>query len=92
MRKKQANHIPHEPVIKPKQRQYDPITDDPSDWVGRRPNTKAEQKIIDARMKKFLEDHPNFTFWKDHPEYVDKYLSEIDLKELGFNDNNELPK
>lgn len=54
-------------------------------FTNGRPTTKAEQKRIDTQMKKFLETHPNHSFWKDHPEYVEKYLDEIDLSELDLN-------
>lgn len=63
---------------------FDPKKHDPSDFVGRRPNTKFEQRKIDAQMKAFLESNPNHSFWKDHPEYLEKYLNDVDLSELNL--------
>lgn len=43
-----------------------------------------EQKIIDQKMDTYLESHPNSDFFKEHPEYVDAYLSRVDISELGL--------
>lgn len=49
-----------------------------------KPNTKAQQKVIDAQMKEFLETNPNHSFFDDNPQYKEKYLKEIDLSELDL--------
>jgi hypothetical protein len=58
--------------------------DSPEAATTGRPLNKFEQRKVDAQMKRFLEEYPNIGFWKDHPEYVDKYLDDIDLSELDL--------
>lgn len=45
--------------------------------------TQAKQKMIDMQMDRFLEQNPNIGFFREHPEYVERYLERIDLSELN---------
>lgn len=51
------------------------------EWDGT-PYTPEQQKQVDATMKSFIEQMPEAGFFKQHPEYLDRYISQIDLSEL----------
>lgn len=49
-----------------------------------KPLSRSDREINKRIMTDFLEKHPNSQFWTDHPEYMDEYLNDIDLSELGL--------
>lgn len=57
---------------------YDPIDTVPYSA----PITKAEAEQNEQIMFWFIERHPNSKFFSDHPEYVDKYLAQVDISEI----------
>ncbi|MEI8142826.1 MAG: hypothetical protein WCG90_08170 [Chitinophagia bacterium] len=67
------------------QEQEKPIDEEPY----RNPIKPHEQRIIDQMMDGYLERHPNSQFFVDHPEYVESYLSKVDISELGLDVQDE---
>lgn len=59
---------------------YEQVED--SIYSDGRKNTNEEQKIIDKMMDEFIAKNPNSEFAKNNPQYVENYLSRIDLSEL----------
>ena len=68
------------PVITPIPVEEEKVDDEPyrkeiKPWV---------QKQIDERMDRFLERNLNTDFFEKYPEYIDSYISRVDISELGL--------
>lgn len=61
-----------------------PVEEKVDDEPYRNPLKPWEIRNIQAQMDQFLENNPNIGFFEDHPEYVDSYISRVDISELGL--------
>lgn len=55
-----------------------------SEVAYRRDLTPAEQRFNKILMDQYIEKFPNSKFHQDNPEFMEDYLSRVDISELGL--------